>query len=101
MLGDDEWDALADALELALEGFVGERDQAAAVIADEVVVMPGPVANRLEADDPLADFDPGDELRALELFEDAVDARARDGALLARERLVQLGRRERAALRGE
>ncbi len=84
MLGDDEWDALADALELAFETLVGERDQPAAVIANEVMVVAGAVTDRLEADDPLFHLDPRDELRAFELFEDAVDARARDAARCSR-----------------
>jgi len=88
VLGHGQRDAPADAQELLLERLVGERDQEPAAIADEVMVMSGAVADRLVEDGSPADFDARDELSALELLDDPVDAGARDGKLLVRERLT-------------
>src|SRR5665213_3900669 len=79
VLDDGERDVLADAPQLALEPFVGERDQAPAAIADHVVVVGVAVADGLVADDSVTDLDARDELRLLQLLEYPVHTRAHRG----------------------
>jgi hypothetical protein len=102
VLGDLEGDAVGDAPDRLLELGVGEGDDLAAVVADHVVVMVlGAGAMGLVAGDALADLEAQNEVEALELVEDPVDAGARHrAAVLAQPRLDLVGR-ERARLRPE
>lgn len=103
MLCDLERDAGRHAVDRPLELLVLEGEDVAAGVADEVVmvVLVGARQVRLVARDALADLDARQELEALELVEDAVDARAADPAFAARKRLLDLLGRERARLLGE
>ncbi len=92
MLGNIKRHARADPDQLALEPLVGERLESATVVADEVMVVPDTVPQRLEADDALPHLDACNELGVLELLEDAVDAGARNRTLVVLERRLYLDR---------
>src|SRR5919197_5273179 len=70
--------AFLDVVDRALEPRVDEALDLAAVVADEMVVVLGVVAERLVADDAVADVDPLHEPVLDERVEHAVDARQPD-----------------------
>jgi hypothetical protein len=85
VLGDAQRKALAETVDGTLERLVGERLEAPALVAYEVVMMPEPVTGWLVAHDALTDFDALHERDLLELLHHAVDARARDAAVAGAE----------------
>src|SRR5689334_18069273 len=93
--------ALLHVAQDALEALVGERLDAAAVVADDVVVVLDRVAHRLEPRHAVAEVDPLDEPRADERVEHAVDGRQPDALAARVEGLVDLLRRDAAVLRVE
>src|SRR6185437_809224 len=95
VLGDVHSEALADALDRALEAGVAERLEATAAVADDVVVVLGCAARGLETRGSLTDLDAIDQPDPLELLHHAVDARARGLTTAALERLLDLHGRER------
>jgi len=98
VLGDLERHPFRQPPDRPLELGVLERDHLAAGVADHVMVMAFP-AGRLEAGQALADLDARDQAQLLELLEDPVDAGPRDAAAATvAQRLLDLGRRQRAAL---
>lgn len=89
--------ALLDRRDRLLEARVLERLDLPAAVADEVMVVPEPVAHRLEARDAVAHVHPLHEAVLGERLEHAVHAREADRA----ERVVDLLRTDAARLRVE
>ena len=98
VLGHAQRQALADAADRALELVVGERLQAPAAVAHEMVMVAGPVPDGLVADHALTDLHALHQPDRLELVHHAIDARARDLAPARRQRVLDLHRRQRARL---
>ena len=76
--------------ERVLERRVRERLDAAAVVADEVVMVIVVTAERLEAGDPVADVDALHQVESGEGVEGPVDARDADGAAPGDDSVVDL-----------
>ena len=98
MAGELEAGAAAERLERLLERLVVESLDAAALVADEVVVVLDARLHGLEAGKAVSDVDPLEQPEVGELVEAAVDARDPDGTPLVAEAVVDLLRRQAAVL---
>ena len=99
VLGDRERHALAETRDRPLERRVGEGHHRAALIAHEMVVVPLRSVRALVAHHRLARLHALHQAQLLELVEDPVDARpAHRPRVRVAQRLLDLGRRQRAAL---
>jgi ABC-type Mn2+/Zn2+ transport system permease subunit len=95
---DGEAESARDVLDRVLEGWVLERRDASAVVADEVMVVVAVGLVALVARDALPDVDALHEPQLRQQLEDPVDARASDAAALRAQAVVDLLRGQRARL---
>ena len=89
---------LAERVDRSLQAGVVERDQLAALLADEVMVVMAAGLGALESGLAVADLDALDEAVLDEQLEDAVDAGAAGGLALVAERVLDLDRAQSARL---
>jgi hypothetical protein len=94
-------DAAAELLDRALQFRISERCDRSAAVADEVMVVIVLAAERLVTRHRLTDVDPLDEVEALQLIEDPVDAGASHRPRPGAQCVLDLKRGERARLRVE
>lgn len=98
MLGDMQWQALADPADGSLEPLVAEWLQAPTGVTHEMVMMPGAVARRLIPQHTATDLHPLQETELIELLHDPVDARTRDHTLAHPQLALDLDGRQGARL---
>jgi hypothetical protein len=91
-------DSAAEGVERGLERLVAERLHAAAVVADEVMVMLSARKDGLVARDASADVDALDQPVLRQEIDDAVDAGDPDGPSVRTQRVEDLLRGQAAAL---
>ena len=101
MAGDGVAGSALDLVQRTFEVLVGECLDAAAVVAEEVVVVLAARQHRLVASDAGAELDPLQEALLGQEVEDAVDARDPDGSAVAPELVEDLLRRQAAVLSSE
>jgi hypothetical protein len=99
--GDLEVVSAAEARDRPLQSLVFEGDEAAAVVAEQVMVMLAAGLSGLVACDPRTEVEPVDEAQLLELLEGAVDAGAAGEAAAAAELALDLLRADCAGLASE
>ena len=98
---DAEVDAVSDCVDDRLEGVVVEGLNAAARVADEVMMMFAVGMSRFEASDTITGVDAGDERQAVEQLERAVDAGDAGRSTSGRDLSVDLLRTSAAVLGGK